>query len=317
MKLKLLILTILFTSSMGVINAQSFGQTNNQSVELSLTPVTPQPQTPFKASLGVVDAGSQIYWFVGGVEVPTNQNQKELNLVAGRAGETENIEVQVISPLGTVSEAIRGFTPVYLDIIIEPQTLVPDFYQGRSLPSFGSQINATALISGVNTLTNNLVYRWEIGGKVLGGGALRGQYKMSFDLPSGQYPTLSLKVTDLQGNIVASRYISVPSVDPEIFFYEKSSLFGLKLKPIENRGTLFGETSSIEAVPYNLDSRVYNNPGLVEWKLGIETYKDLPGNPYEITLQSNENGGAAEIEFHVRNMDKLLQGARRSIDIRI
>jgi hypothetical protein len=206
MKLKLLILAVLFSSGISVATAQTLSQTSNRS-EISLSPVAPQPQTPFKASLGVVDPGSRISWFVGGEEITSNQNQKELSLVSGQAGEKEIIKVRVISPSGAVSESTRVFTPVYLDIIIEPQTYVPDFYQGRSLPSYGSQINATALISGVNIPTNDLVYHWKIGGEVLRGGALRGQHKMSFDLPLGQYPTLSLQVSDLKGNIVASRFM--------------------------------------------------------------------------------------------------------------
>jgi hypothetical protein len=292
-----------------------FNATQNN-LNLTLDPATPAPNTEFRASLGMVDFGSEVVWTLNGEKLLDSNNQNNINLLAGEAGETINLSAEITTPDGRGTTVSTEITPLYLDIILEPQTYAPDFYLGRSLPTFGSQVNATAILSGTDITATDLVYRWQVGNEVVGEGALLGQHKVSFSVPKGSFPTLSLQVSRPSGELLASRYITMPSVYPELKFYQKSTLFGLSQKPIDNNLNLISDSTLIEAVPYNLDSRVYNSPDMAEWEVGRDTYDNLAGNPYEVTLQRNSGAGSIKLNFHVRSMENLLQGAEDSINVR-
>jgi hypothetical protein len=300
-----------------LVAAQGFNDYMTRALELNIQPNAPAPGQSFIASLGLVDNGAEITWFINNEEMAQYQNQRKIDLVAPDSGETQTIRVETTNPAGLQNSVSKQISPLYLDIIIEPQTYVPDFYQGRSVPSIRSQVNATALIDNKEVATTDLIYRWEIDGEVLQGGSVRGQNRVSFEMPLISRPGLSLQVTDLQGNLVASKFMYVQSVRPEVLFYNKSILYGISFRPFTEQVDLFGQTNLIEAVPYYLDSRVYNSPDLIEWKLGPSVYQNLSGNPYEITLESSGQPGVVELEFHARSLEVNIQRVRDSIDIRI
>ena len=216
-------------------------------------------------------------------------------------------------------EAIRivraTIKPVYLDVIFEPQTRVPDFYQGRSLPSIGSLVNATALLNVGSTNNSQFVYTWQINRQVIEGGPIRERNQVSFEMPMGNSAILSLRVTDLNGNVLANRAILLPSVEPRISFYEVSPLFGINQKPFDTNLPLIGNSVTVQAEPYYLDSRVYNDPDIKEWKINNTPSNYTGGNPYQVTLQRAGESGVSRLNFHVRDTTQVLQGAEANIQI--
>jgi len=67
----------------------------------------------------------------------------------------------------------------------------------------------------------------------------------------------------------------------------------------------------MQAEPFNLDIETYNNPDLVEWKINNVVVQNPNTNPYEITLTAeNQTFSASTIDFHVRDLNSLLQGVR-------
>ena len=308
------ILSLIFIPSLVLAQLGEF--TNIAGLEVTLSPQLPQPLSSFEARLGLVEPGSSIAWFINGQEIPSTRNKKSVELVAGQSGLETNISVVTESPSGEVSVVTEVFTPRYLDIIIEPQTYAPSSYLGRSLPSAGSIINATALVSNLDIPTSDLVYKWQVGENIIGEGELRGQYRTAFPMPLGSFPTMSLEVRDLERNLIAYRFISIPSVEPTMEFYEYSSLYGISGKILSNPHTLVGNNLTIEGVPYHLDSRVYNDPNVLEWKINRRSTTNAQANPYHITLQPAGGSGNTSIELHVRSTSNLLQGARESVNIR-
>jgi hypothetical protein len=225
------------------------------------------------------------------------------------------LQVALIKPDGNREVHEKTITPIYLDVIIEPQTRTPNFYLGRALPSIGSSVNATALISGRGFRNPDLVYTWRVGQEVIGGGALRGQNQITFTTPMGDSVVLSLQVADLNGNTIASRSFLIPSVTPEIHFYELNALFGLNKKVSATGISIISNSIVVQAEPYYLDSRIYNSPSIAVWKLGGVTANNTSSNPYEITLERTGISGSADLEFHVRDTKQILQGAKDSTRI--
>ncbi len=284
---------------------------------IEIDPPFPKPGQEITVSLKDYRSGSQgsaITWSTNGKELPEMKNLLSFKLDAPGSGEVLQVNAYIANAaLGdtVVNVEVR---PYYLDLVIEPQTRVLEFYLGRSLPSIGSSINATALIdNGVNP--NNLIYRWRVNQTVLDGGATRGHNKVSFPMPIGNDSIISVEVSQLDGTMIAKKNLRLPSVAPSILFYEVDPLLGISRLPIVKSLLMVGNSATIKAEPYNLDSRTYNSPDISEWKVGNTGATTLSGNPYEITLEKTQVSGGFDLEFHVRNTKEVLQGAKKSIKV--
>lgn len=286
---------------------------------LELKPEYPNPGDTVTVTLNDYQSnsyGSTIEWYIDGAVRPEFKNQRSFSVTTGGVGESLNIKVVLSSPTGRSETASQVITPNYLDIIIEPQTHVPEFYQGRALPSVGSTVNATALLNNGSMMGTDYVYTWRINDQVIDGGPIR-RNKVSFATPQGSRFILSLQVTKLDGTIVAKRAITLPSVSPEVVFYEVNPLFGLSSQALRGNFNLNGNSATLRAEPYYLDSRVFNQPDLLEWTINNQTTQNSGSNPYELTLERISDSGTANIGFHVRSTTQFLQGGRSSLMLSI
>jgi hypothetical protein len=201
---------------------------------------------------------------------------------------------------------------VYLDIIVEPQTHVPVFYQGRPLPSVGSIVNLKALVFGTNIPSSNLIYTWKINDMTFGGSGI-GQNAISFSTPFGTQMQISVSLVDTTNFVIAESDLTIPIVKPALRFYEINTLYGVNQKPLKEFN-LISNSATILAEPYYIDSRVYNNPDVSYWDVdGTETQSS--GNPYEMTFERTSYGGSARLGFLVRSTVSLLQIAKDEITV--
>lgn len=296
-------------------NVESFTSTE---LSIELQPEFPKPGDQITASLNDYSGGvygSSIDWYLDGQGVPDASNQRQIIFTAGENNRPQTVKLVLTKPEGGQKVLETTIYPTYLDVIIEPQTHVPDFYRGRSLPSVGSIINATALISGEGFRNPDLVYTWRVGQTILEGGPVRGKNTVSFPAPMDKQFVLSLQVSTLTGEVIARRATLIPSVSPEIHFYEVSSLFGLSQQALDSSLALIGNSVVVRAEPYHLDSKVYNNPTIHEWEIDQIPATYSGGNPYEVTLQRTGSAGVSNLGFHVRDTTQILQGAKSDINI--
>jgi hypothetical protein len=240
-----------------------------------------------------------------------------ITYTAARLGSSDTIKATLKKPNGFVETITKNITPAYLDIIVEPQTHVPDFYKGRALPSVGSTINVTVLLSnGGIANPQNLIYTWRINQKVFEGGPLRGRNKIT--LSGGQESSIiiSLQIADQLGNIIAKRGIGVNTVSPKLLFYELNALYGTESKALKTF-TILGNSTSFRSEPFYLDSQTYNFPDIFTWSINGTEFKNQSLNPYEVTLEKTGYPGSAEVKLHVRNTEQLLQGAQGALSVSI
>lgn len=288
-------------------------------LEITLKPSHPEPGERVEATVNDYNSslyGAAIAWQLDGAAIPDSANSRSAEFTAGALGETQQIAVTFTRQNGTTERVTTTVRPVHLDIILEAQTRTPQFYLGRSLPSVGSMINATALVStGGAPQTTGLTYTWQVNQQVLENGPLRGGYKVSFPMPMGDSAVLSLQVSNSNNEVVAKRNILVPSVAPMIRFYEVSSLFGVNPIALGNNFTLTGNTGTLRAEPYHLDTRVFNDPAVIDWRINNRSSNTTANNPYEVTLQRTAGIGRTELSFQVRDTSQVLQGAKDRISI--
>ena len=259
--------------------------------------------------------GSNVTWLYDGQVVDSAENRRSVTIVAGALNTPTKVEAVLSKPSGGREVLSTTIRPVYLDIVIEAQTRVPDFYLGRSLPSIGSMVNATALVND-GRMRTDLVYTWSLDRQVLEGGPIRGRDQVSFAMPMGDNAILSVQATEPSGRVLARRAIFVPSVQPSVSFHEVSTLFGVKQSPIDSELILVGNTATVQAEPYHLDTRVYNNPAVAQWKIDNSSQQNTGGSPYQITFQQTGLTGSVKLGFQVRDTTQVLQGATDSIRVR-
>jgi hypothetical protein len=301
-----------------LVTAQSITNGINPQPELSVQPAYPNPGEQVKVSFDDYRgsaANSEISWFYNGDLIPDAENKRAVVVTAPAAGDTASIKVVI--KIGALTEThVTVLNPVYLDIIIEPQTHVPDFYTGRALPSVGSQINATALLNNGKQLGNDYIFTWRINDEVFSGNGLRNQNKIQFSATHGSTVSLSLEVSDYGGTVIARRAILIPFAKPELHFYEINPLYGIETTAISNTFNLIGNSATIRTEPYYLDSSVFNNPNILQWTInGSNASPD--NNPYQVSLTRTGDPNSSNLDFRVQSTTQFLQGIRGGIKINI
>lgn len=300
-----------------VLAQASFGAVGGVAqIEIGLSPDYPEPGQETIVSIDNFLSslyGSEITWLKDGVEIAEAKNKREFTITAGNLGGKTNLSVTLNSTNGASQKASKVIEPIYLDIILEPQTHVPDFYQGRAVASAGSLVNATALLFGPGVPTTNLVYTWKVNDKVLGGGGQRAQNKVSFETPLDSQVLISLDVSTAQGQTLARRSLLMPTTRPSLKFYEVNTLYGVIERPVTSF-FLVGNSATLRAEPYHLDSRVYNSPDVSVWKIDNQNVFGS-GNPYEMTIQKTLVSGSGIVSFQVQSISQLLQGTKSNLNI--
>ena len=283
---------------------------NDSAPFLETQPDYPNPEDSITVTLNDYQSsnfGATIEWYIDGVLLTEAKNQRKITTNAGSVGQSSIIKAVMTGPTGRSEVASRTIRPIYLDIIVEPQTHVPDFYSGRALPSIGSIVNLTALLNDGSMVNSELIYTWRVNDQVIDAGPVRGRNKVSFTTPQGSSIILSLQVTRLDGTVLARRSLVIPSVSPEVVFYEMNTLYGLSSQAVRSNFNMSGNSATLMAEPYYLDSRVYNQPSLAEWKIDNYPAGSSGNNPYAITLERTGNPGIADLVFWLRNVPALLQ----------
>ncbi len=286
---------------------------------VTLSPSYPSPNQVFTATLNDYNGGvfgATIDWYYNNARIESAFNQRSVSLTAPRAGETATLRVVLSKPDDSVETVSQTITPYYLDIILEPQTHVPSFYKGRALPTVDSTVNATALLSTDDLLSTDYLYTWRINDTVLQGGPLRAGNRVAFQMPQDEYSTLSLTVTKLDGQVIARRVIAVPVAMPKLLFYEVSTLYGMLEQALKSPFSLLSNSATVRAEPYYLDSTVFNNPSVLEWKINGNPVAGAT-NPYDITLERTPSGGTAKLTFRVQSTLLLLQVAKGDFVINV
>ena len=242
-----------------------------------------------------------------------SENKREISFTAGDVGTNTTIEVRLTDISGHVLATSQTVSPIYIDVIIEPQTYTPVFYAGRALPIYGSTVYLTALVGSNTNLTqaNGYTFNWKLNDQVLGGGSMRGGNKTSLIVPHGSSNIITLSVFNNQGQTIARRLFEIPSVAIDVQFYEINTLYGLSHKAVGESLNLLSNSTSIKAVPYNLDLNSVNGNLFTEWQINGRGQKNTTADPFEITLQ-RRGGGSDNITFKVRNLSELLQGDETS-----
>jgi hypothetical protein len=285
---------------------------------LIASPSFPEAGEQYAVTLKTYDLPAPIRtvnWFVNGTLSDDNKDKTEITLTAGNISTT--VKAQIILSNGAVLEKAHTFNPYRVDLIVSADTTVPAFYQGRPLPSSGSNITAKAIIflNGVQ-IGDAYSYVWKVNGKVQNGGARTTKNTLSITTNFEDEASIVVEIYNSNGSLVASESKTIPIVEPELYFYERNLLRGLSIVAMPDPYTFIGEEVSVRGEAYFMDKDLFTDDGFTEWQIDGKSVSPSSADGQEITLRKEKNTGTSRLSFHIRNMRQLLQGIEDTIIIR-
>jgi hypothetical protein len=151
------------------------------SLDIRLEPQYPNPGESVTATIddySLNNTGATITWFFDGLSAPAISNNRSIKFNAGEVGQTMVILARLTFPDGRIVESKKTIKPLYLDVIIEPQTFTPTFYKGRALPVRSSIVNINALLLDQNGPVDTSLYNynWTLNNKSVYGGVRPGNF---------------------------------------------------------------------------------------------------------------------------------------------
>lgn len=247
-----------------------FGMNTAQLV-LGTSPTFPLPHAEVTVRLedySVNAVGAEVFWFVDGVEQTEAKNDRSITIQSGAVGDETLVRAILRRQEGGDVAASVTVTPTVVDLILEADTYVPSFYQGRSLPSRNSTLSAVALVhDGKTAASSAYTYRWTLGQDVLFAGPVRGKNRVSFEMPLFS-KDLVVEVLDESGRTVGRRSMTIEAVPPELHFYEWSPLRGLYQRELSNPFVLIGEETVIHGEPYFVPQPPTRENADFNWRIG-------------------------------------------------
>ena len=285
---------------------------------LDVRPSLPEPHMPVTISLNdysVNAISAEVFWSVNGRLQEDSKNARSITLETGDLGEKNTVEVTLRRGDGTELRASTVIEPTVVDLVLEADTYVPSFYQGRALPGRTSMLHATAVVhDSTGLLDTAYTYRWTLGQEVLFGGAVKGKNTVSFAMPLYS-KTLTVEVIGPEGKVIARKSMTPTGVQPELYFYEWSPLRGLYQDAISGAFPLIGEENTIYGEPYFVNTSPTSANANVAWNIGGQVVSSDPESARAITVTRDLLGTGDTIELQILTRDKVPQLLKSSFNV--
>ena len=195
-----------------------------------------------------------------------------------------------------------------VELIVEADTYVPSFYNGRAEPTSGNLTRAIAIPLGVDP--SGFTYKWSLNGQPLSG---NGQVA-TFRAPIGD--TFTLEVTVLNnGTFWSERNETIALSNPEIVFYEENALRGIGTIAIKNDFSLIGAEASVTAEPFFV-GKGNQNSLQGNWKIDDETIATNDWRKMTF-IRPEEPNAKYLVELNIFNRVNLSEQARNSFNLHL
>jgi hypothetical protein len=307
-------------------NAQFSGV--GEVVSFSISPSNPkanQTVTVEIESFSIdLDRASRITWLVDGEIIAQEAGLKTVRFRTGKLGSRSDVEVVIESAeSGTIRESVT-IRPTEVNLLWEASSYTPPFYLGKALPSSDTEVTVVAMAefvtsSGVKLSAKDLIFTWEMDGKVLGSLSGRGKDTLSVVGPKiSRTSRIDVEVSSTGGTLQGKGTTFISAVSPKIVFYENNTVFGVRYEEaIGDRFTLLNEEIKITAHPYFFSSNTRVVPNAdYEWRVDGSLTESAPEDDSSIILrQIGEGEGFASISLSIENTDKILQFAKESFSM--
>lgn len=301
-------------------------QVQSTDVTLSITPEYPNPGDTVTARLSSYVTNldkANLTWSVNGEKKLSGVGKKSFSFTLGKLGSNTllSVDVQTIDRQSFTKSL--NLSASEIDLLWEAvDSYTPPFYKGKTLVSREGTFKVVAIpsiVSGAVTVNpNNLSYTWEKDGngqtEASGWGKNYFTFKNSY---LDEFNEISVKVSDIFGNVNTKTKTVLQTFKPKIVLYKKSIVGGIDLSRSLGNGHLLdkaGET--LVAAPYFLSPKNLISPNLqLNWSINNQPAR-ASGLKNEIRLKGEEGTrGEALIKINISNNDTLFQSVEKEINV--
>jgi hypothetical protein len=257
---------------------------------------------------------SLITWFINNQQINSGIGQKSLSSKVGQVGESSDWSVVIETPLGQQITGHLNFNPSTVNLLWQANTYTPDWYQGKSLPSPGSQVKILALTE-IKKSSNQwykkdeLVFNWYKNGKFLSLSSGVGKDNIVIETNSDYTPTqITVEVSSLDKTINSSGSLELKNYPPKLLLFPIAS--STNVYPFNSSINLMDDITSLLVEPFYFSNQdILDNNLVFSWKLNNKsTTSELDMfNQFKPDLKSFS--GPVNLSLEVKNKRSFFQSA--------
>lgn len=293
------------------VSAAYVKTTGTGSLWSTISPNNPEAGNQVQISLGSytfnIDS-CNISWNKNGVVEKEGIGEKFFYFTMGEIGQTTKINASVICPNNPLLEKSFLFQSNNIDLLPAAQTYTPVFYKGNSIATAGSQIRIVALPQifdgqGKTIRPETLIYSWKKEGKPMTMSSGYGKNKIDIlSDNSKESINIELNILSSDGEIRATKSISIPIEKPKTFIYANTPLAGIQYqKKIAGDFELKNNEIGLIAEPFfQPSSDVLNNSLVYSWSMNN---KKISEDRNIIIRQESGQEGESIIDIQTKKKD--------------
>lgn len=281
---------------------------------LSVTPAAPAPRSQAKVMItnpADIPRGGGVRWFVDDVERTDEANARSISVTTKGVGEETTVRAEISTPGQPQRSLTATIAPIRLDLVIDADNRVPNFYRGRNLPSGSSPISATALVFGDNS--GPYSYVWRVNNQQHDQTVGNRNNQITFKPGLDYSMQVAVEVYNQAGALVAQTSRSIPLTQPEIHFYEANPLRGLVPQALEDPYYFMNDEITIQSEPYYLSGSMGSQA--IKWMIDGNTVAGDVDNPLALSISKTEDSGQAEIGLRIINTSDYMETANASLTV--
>lgn len=277
-KITSILLLILF-----ILPLHSEGQMGSNQILIEQSVTTPKPFSEITLRLNQLPR-QDFSWYVDNTLVSESNNKREITITTGASGRM--MDVRVLSEPNRNLVTNIPLYPVYFDVIIEPETYTPNWYNGRPQVVPGASVLLTAFIEEEQYRPySEYQFEWSRGGRQITSYTRNDRSQIQINISSlGQLTPITLTISRL-GIVIGSIEVDIPVMRPQVHFYSVNSLLGTDFSIKLDSISLLGENATVEAVPFF--SPDYNLNTKPTWLLDNVRINADEKNPFFVTVERN------------------------------
>ncbi|MDB5259921.1 MAG: hypothetical protein JWN37_152 [Candidatus Nomurabacteria bacterium] len=316
MKLKILLILSIFVSTLSV----SFGEIE---ATINISPSNPTPNSSVNLTLSSYSFDvntSNITWIVSGKTTLSGLGAKNLTIKTGGLGTQTTVTASVVAPDGSTLSTSVTIVPSSIDLLFEsPESEVPLFYDGRSLPGEGAGIRVVAIPNisegGALVSRNRLSYSWYLNDELLSSASGLGKQSVSLKLDYLNDANIIKVAVSSPGGLSSQKSITVYPHDIIPALYTYDDILGVDYSRMIERRFETTKDFTLALEPYYLSTKGVASGGEVDdWLLDGLPITPIGGRLLSLSPAENSYG-AKNLAISISNIKRNLQKAETSIDL--
>lgn len=206
------------------------------------------------------------------------------------------------------------------DIVWSADTYTPFGYEGRNLPTIGSEVRVDAIINASGGNTKSLKYSWFLEDIFQQNQSGYGKDNFSFYVQQmpGQYQTVKVQVFNDDRSIFQEKTIQIPITKPELVVYSSNGNAHFSNQANGSSLNISGEKISLIAKPYFFSINKLTDL-IFEWDLAGQ--QPVISSNYDASILnltvSNASGTNDDLYIKVTNPEEERQNISQSINLNI